>query len=899
MKRFNWDLVILCSLMAIVLLYFSEILFPISSKIYSFVGDFERYFYPNRSFSIQELTKGNLPLWNPYLGCGSPFLADIETAVFYPLNWLLIPLVSKNQLSYLILEIHLILHYFLAGLFMFYFLTHQRLMRVGAFIGAVSFMFSGFFWSHVSHVTVIEGAVWLPLTLLFFQMAMERQKAGYALMSGISLACSILAGHPQLPFFIIIILTYLGVYKIFFLINGSKERISLKQLSKFWMLTIVSAFGLAAVQLLPTLQLAKIINRMNPDFNFVADLSLHPRQFLSLLTPFFHNTANIDETHLYMGVLILFLSIFSFLHPNRKAVFFYVSIAVGSSILSLGLYTPLYHLLYEYVPGFKVFRVPARFIYLINFAIAVLAGFGIDALITFFKRDPNRKINWWLFGITGVMAVWVILHPVLMKYSLIANDHLSILGSKYIYVISSSSVLTLLIIMAFQKRWIGIRGLCGTLVILLMVELFTFNRTLPWGKEPPSSHWIPNSKISYLINHMNFLYRIKNEGALFNRGEWHEANASLLYKIPSVGIYSSLDLTGFYSGLSYKTPLKVFIESAEKNPQLMDLLNIKYIISSKNWAQSSLGKYNKFALLPGGKREMDLTGIYSRPTQEIELVSYLANSIEIPNNQKVAEILIWDQTGKITVLPVLAGRDTAEGAYDKPGLSDKIKHKRPPVESSWSQLNEEFKGHNYRARFYLPSPILPVRISISYLDPRGSLTIEKLMLQGVNLFTLGDRFIKVFDDIYENRYVLPKAFMVYNSIVGKKNISAQELEVMNPETEVLLEEAPLLKNSMSNQNLKDSVQIIKYTPEEVELKAGAKTDGFLVLGELDYPGWRAYVDGEKVKIYRANSVVKSIFLTKGEHSIMLKYKPRSFYLGLIISLFTLVIIIGYFIKSRL
>jgi hypothetical protein len=84
------------------------------------------------------------------------------------------------------------------------------------------------------------------------------------------------------------------------------------------------------------------------------------------------------------------------------------------------------------------------------------------------------------------------------------------------------------------------------------------------------------------------------------------------------------------------------------------------------------------------------------------------------------------------------------------------------------------------------------------------------------------------------------------------------------------------KGEMSNPG---KVEIMEYLPNRIELKSSSTNDTYLVLSELYYPGWKAYVDGSEVKIYHANYLLRAIKLSKGKHEIVFSYKPMSFYTG--------------------
>jgi hypothetical protein len=97
------------------------------------------------------------------------------------------------------------------------------------------------------------------------------------------------------------------------------------------------------------------------------------------------------------------------------------------------------------------------------------------------------------------------------------------------------------------------------------------------------------------------------------------------------------------------------------------------------------------------------------------------------------------------------------------------------------------------------------------------------------------------------------------------------------------------------------VRIIKYESRTVECDVEALTEGYLILLDSYYPGWRAYVDGIPVEIMRANYAFRAVRLSPGRHRVEFRYEPVSFYAGLTVSCVTLIvglILVGYSVKRK-
>ena len=83
------------------------------------------------------------------------------------------------------------------------------------------------------------------------------------------------------------------------------------------------------------------------------------------------------------------------------------------------------------------------------------------------------------------------------------------------------------------------------------------------------------------------------------------------------------------------------------------------------------------------------------------------------------------------------------------------------------------------------------------------------------------------------------------------------------------------------------VEVVDYAPERIVVRAGLSAPGWLVLGEWDYPGWQARVDGRRQEIYRADYALRAVPLATGDHVVEFRYQPASVYLGAVVSVTTL------------
>ena len=79
-------------------------------------------------------------------------------------------------------------------------------------------------------------------------------------------------------------------------------------------------------------------------------------------------------------------------------------------------------------------------------------------------------------------------------------------------------------------------------------------------------------------------------------------------------------------------------------------------------------------------------------------------------------------------------------------------------------------------------------------------------------------------------------------------------------------------------------QILDASPQAMTIRASCSRDCLAVLTDLDYPGWKAEVDGEPTPIVRVNGLFRGVPLGAGQHTIVYRFEPGSFRLGLLAAL---------------
>jgi hypothetical protein len=345
-------------------------------------GDFVHQFYGFTRFEAQEWWAGRLPLWNPYAYGGHPFLADPQSAIFYPLSLLTVWLAlftTGGSFPFIALEWEVIAHIFLASAFTYAYVRHLTGSRPAGLIAGLTFAYSGYLTGYPPlQLAILETDIWLPLILLLLHKALTPslgppssvlRPLSLALGAGLALGVAILAGHPQSAMYV----AYMAV--LYFAFLAWPQRRAWRRLLVLLGVFLLAAFGLAAVQWLPSLEYMRLSIRASASYEWIARgfpfrdgvQMLVPGQ-LSLWSP------------LYVGILpLLCVGVALALRPTR-IVIFWAAVALVALLLSFGRHTFVYGLFYLFVPGFQLFQSQERAAFIVSFALAVLAGYGVAAL---------------------------------------------------------------------------------------------------------------------------------------------------------------------------------------------------------------------------------------------------------------------------------------------------------------------------------------------------------------------------------------------------------------------------------------------------------------------------------------------------------------------------------------
>jgi len=398
------DAAALTLLLLIVLLFFWPLLFA-GRWIPRGGGDLVSFLWPMYRFAARSLRAGVVPLWNPHLYSGAPFIADNQSGLLYPINLLAFALFG--QPSYGVMEGLVVLHIWLAGAGAFVLARGLGRRRAAALFGGVAFALSDLFVTHIGNLNLNATAAWLPWLLYLTHRALTGGGPGWAAGAGAVLAVSALAGHGQM-------LLFLGLTFVLYLLyrlaadwrRGPRHGRRTLALAG---LVVAVGVGGAALTLLPAWEMAAHTGRGHLPYDEATRYSLPPRALVGLLAPGFYGRGPAgfwgawERVEVgYAGVATLVLAAVGLAagfrsrptphaprntqHATRNThhaplPLFFALLTLLALLLALGRHAPFYRLVYRFVPVFDQVRAPARLILLTDLGLAMLAAGGLDGLL--------------------------------------------------------------------------------------------------------------------------------------------------------------------------------------------------------------------------------------------------------------------------------------------------------------------------------------------------------------------------------------------------------------------------------------------------------------------------------------------------------------------------------------
>jgi O-antigen/teichoic acid export membrane protein len=254
--------------------------------------------YVWKRFIRESLAAGQLPLWNPYILSGQPFLANGQHSAFYPFSIFFHFLPLSQAYGWFTVS-----QLWLAGLCLYIFLRVLQVGRWGALIGGLTYALSSFFVVSVVFTMIVAGAVWLPLVLALIEVIIRKQEQKgptgyspipYVAAGAIVLGVQTLAGHVEITYYTLLVSGFYTLCRLIILWRRQNSPRFAVHLAAWLLVMVILGVGLGAVQLGPMYEVVSQNFRDNSvTLEQVQGWALPFRRIISFFIPdFFGNPAH-------------------------------------------------------------------------------------------------------------------------------------------------------------------------------------------------------------------------------------------------------------------------------------------------------------------------------------------------------------------------------------------------------------------------------------------------------------------------------------------------------------------------------------------------------------------------------------------------------------------------------
>lgn len=827
------------------------------------------YIYPYRSYAAQAIRQGSVPLWNPYLYLGVPFLANLQAAVFYPLNAIFYLLPTPEAMNWSV-----VLHLFLAAYFTYLLArTALRVDRVSASMAGLVYAFGGFVGAQVGHLNQLNAAAWLPLLLVTAHLAWERRSSAWTIGSGLLIATQLLAGHAQESY---MTLVAMGLYLAFAAGAAAvRARMGPALQWRSWLRFTAAAAaraglifataaalgaGLAAVQLLPTNELtAHSIRAGGMAYGEAVSFSLPPRELFVGLLPHFTLAAPTSNEYIgYVGVVALALALLAVLFRLRQpGTLFFAGLAVLAFLLALGAHGPLYPRLFGIAPGLNLFRVPARWLMLNSLALAVLSGIGMSFLRDLGRRGwPDVAAGPWsrLGAASRLLAAITVLGPIAAWLGplqrVAAGDQIAPLPANLLQL--WGGVAAAAVTLAFAAlAWAPSRWPTRLFAALALAELFVASRSLEYNN--------PNPREVYTTSRPTLEFLLADPEP---------------YRVLSIAA------TGYHpsDAAEILAPYRSVLSSSG---QLATLINTKYKeILSPNlpmaYGIATVDGYDG-GLLPL-RRYVEFKGLF------------------VPRERNVPDALLRDQlraappVGMLNLLGVKYVLHDRTGDLTGDGLrvaheSDvKIYRNDTTVPRAHLVYAAVLAADDAAALWALRSPVFDSASEVVLHESREAIAPAaqpggRRARAGQLLRQTGRRILAILG--VELRTDLGSISRDEAEGWGARPDADARRGARAGADQTWLSFAP--PDRAAGRSASGHVEVLRMEAERMAFRVESPTAGLLVVHDSFYPGWVARMDGRPAPLLRANYLMKAVPVAAGSHTVEIVYRSVPFERGLLIT----------------
>ena len=333
---------------------------------------------------------GHVPLWNPYLFGGMPFVGAMHGDIFYPTAWLRLIMPTGTAMG-----IGFAVHIVLAGAFAYLLLRALRLGWTAAFVGGLAYELTGIVDSLVSpgHDGKLFVSALTPLLLFALLRAIRDGRVWAYGLVALTVGLCLLTPHPQMSYYAFLAAGLWTLYLVFGEPEGPRGARWARHIGLAFAAVLLGV-AVASIQVLPFLQYMPFSARAattSPEiaWAYATGYAFPPSELLVTVLPQFNGVlqnywgGNFFKSHTeYLGALVVILAVIGVGdRSRRRTVLALGGIALLFLLIAFGGHTPFYRLWYEVMPAMKKVRAPGMAFFLVALPVCIYAAMGVERLV--------------------------------------------------------------------------------------------------------------------------------------------------------------------------------------------------------------------------------------------------------------------------------------------------------------------------------------------------------------------------------------------------------------------------------------------------------------------------------------------------------------------------------------
>ncbi len=534
--------------------------------------------YSFRLFGAEAfLQNGAIPQWNPYLFGGLPYIAAMHGDIFYPTAWLrwIMPVDVAITMG-------MAIHFVLCGWLTYRFCRALGLSWNASVVAGIAYELTGIVASQMSPGH--DGKLFVSaLTPLAFWTLLHAIRHGKMWCYGAFafVVALIVLGHYHMAYFLLLALGLWAIYLAFFDAERPTGANPWKALG-FSALAVGVGGGITALQVMPFLEYIPYSPRAEggPDtgWEFATSYALPPSEIFTLLLPQFNGVLdqywgrNPIKFHTeYMGFLPLALAALALGDATRRRLVIAFSIgALFFLMLSFGGYTPFYRPFYELLPLVKKIRAMGMVFYLPAFMVCVLAGVGLDRLLS--RRVPMRTV----LVVVGGAAAFALLGAVGglqgLAQSIAIPERLEAVTANAPYLQTGAARLLVFVVLGGGVLWamaagrMAARVATAALLVIVGLDLWSVDKQF-FTFSPRASTLFADDAVTTYLRKAPQPYRVIDAGNSYGQ------SILMAYRIPNALGYHGFQLRRYNELAGAQEGFRNLL-----TPQMFDLLAVRYLI---------------------------------------------------------------------------------------------------------------------------------------------------------------------------------------------------------------------------------------------------------------------------------------------------------------------------------